>query len=355
MELASPVLTATPTFPAGLHVLLLEGDSGNNPEAPASVLLHELHYRVTHAAGPQQAAALLQHSSPPFDVVLADAAVLGPDFGSPPACEVFEAAASCGTPVVLLMGQQHSSTEQVMAAVQAGAADVLERPLCHSKLANLWQHTVRASLGGSNSKSVGASQHSSLTQQQHRQLPPPQQHQQRSAVSPRAGTTAAAAAGAPAGPPPQHPPMCFGLLGDDDLAGGVDGLGGLELPPLVPSQLELDHLDSILSDLHAEPSSAAAGPLLGSLTALLPPASPSNSNAATAVAASLFGGSSSEQQQQCSGDTQGAATAGELESCADAPLAAGSPLNRRRKREWSVVGGVVCCVRQACVHAASGR
>lgn len=117
--------------------------------------------------------------------------------------------------------------------------------------------------------------------------------------------------------------MCFGLL-DDNL---LDGLGGLELPPLVPSQHELDPDSLLFSDLQAtEPSNA---PLFDSLDQLLPPSSPSYSNAATVVAGSMFGCSS---EQQCSGNTNftvGAVT--ELESCAEASSAA-SPQHRRKLR-----------------------
>lgn len=300
-------------FPAGLKVLLC--DNHNSADTAG---LQALQYQVTHAADAQEAAALLSNSSSQFDVVLADTAMLGPDVASASAQTVFEAAGSSGTPVVLMT--QHYSSDQVMAAVHAGAADVLERPLCYSKLQNLWQHSVRASL--THSKSAGT-KHSSYSEQHHQQhslLQESHAHsmQQLADLQQHAPTPRAASAPAPAS---KHSPMCFGLL-DDCLLDGLDGLGGLELPPLVPSQPDFEPLESILTDMQAEPSAA---PVMGSLGAILPPGSPSHSNAATAVAASLFGCST---EQQCSGNTNVAVT--ELESCADAS-SAGSPLNRRRK------------------------
>lgn len=303
-------------FPAGLKVLLCESQHSS---ADTAVLLQQLQYQVTPAADEQQAACLLQGGSC-HDVVLADAAVLGSG-------TVYEAARSSGVPVVL-MTHEHSSSAEVMAAVQAGAADVLERPLCHSKLQCLWQHIVRASL--TSSKSAGT-KHRALSTQHHH----PAQQQ---AATPRA-------AGAAASGTPKHSPMCFGLL-DDCLLDGLDGLGGLELPPLVPSQIEFEPLDSILSDMQ-QAEEASAAPLMGSLGAVLQPASPSTSNAATAVAASLFGSRSSEQQ--CSGNTNVAPT--EMESSADAS-SAGSPQNGRRKCEWSFQSCIMwassCCGSARC-------
>jgi CheY-like chemotaxis protein len=295
---------AEQSFPAGLKVLLCESQHNS---ADTAVLLQQLDYQVTQAADEQQAACKLQGISSPYDVILADAAVLGSG-------TVFEAARSSGVAVVA-MTHEHSSSAEVMAAVQAGAADVLERPLCHSKLQNIWQHTVRASL--TSSKSAGT-KHSTLSTQ-HDNPTLHAQHQQQ-AATPRAG--AAAAAGTP-----KHSPMCFSLL-DDCLLHGLDGLGGLELPPLVPSQLEFEPLDSILSDMQ-QAEEASAAPMMGLLGGVLPPGSPSTSNAGTVVAASLFGSHSSEQQ--CNDDTDIAAA--ELESSADAS-SAGWPQNRRRKCEW---------------------
>lgn len=125
-----------------------------------------------------------------------------------------------------------------------------------------------------------------------------------------------------------HPPspMCFGLLDHHDcLIDSLDGLGGLELPPLVPSQLDFEPLHSILSDMQATDVSTAH--MERTVLQAQAPGSPSNSNAATAIAASLFGSSS---EQQCSGTT---ITAAEMESCGDAQ-SAGSLQSRRRKREW---------------------
>jgi hypothetical protein len=124
-----------------------------------------------------------------------------------------------------------------------------------------------------------------------------------------------------------HPPspMCIGLLDHHDcLIDSLDGLGGLELPPLVPSQLDFEPLHSIFSDMQATDVSTAH--MEGTVLQAQVRGSPSNSNAATAIAASLFGSSS---EQQCSGTTM---TAAELESCGDAQ-SAGTLQSRRRKRE----------------------
>lgn len=318
-------------FPHGLRVLLCGEDSSTDACA-----LQALNYNVCHAHAASQAAELLQDSSGSrFDVVLADVSLLGTHLDSPDAPALFEAAADSGTPLVLMC--QQYCTHDVMAAVQAGAADILERPLSPSKLRNLWQHTVRASLASSKSAATKHSCQGSHQprQQQHQQL---QEHKQQHhhVVSP----APAAAAGQPASP------MCFGLL-DDHL---LDGLGGLELPPLVPSQHELDPDSLLFSDLQAtEPSTA---PLFDSLDQLLPPSSPSYSNAATAVAGSMFGCSS---EQQCSGNTNftvGAVT--ELESCAEASAAA-SPQHRRKCKQGAAVPLVVVLVVLLAVGMGAGE
>lgn len=290
-------------FPTGLKVLLccdsLQDSEDNRNSADTAALLSDLQYQVTQASDAQQAASLLNSSKSSFDLVLADAsAAVGHS--------LFEAAAGRGTPLVLIAPHDFAAAD-VMAAVQAGAADVLERPLSRSKVQHLWQHAVRASLSHSRPPQ----------QQQHARAGQPQAPTPRAAA---AATTAAAAAAKLASP------MCFGLLDQQDcMIDGLDVLGGLELPP----QLDFKPLDSILSDMHATHATSRAP--ADSLTAF-PAGSPShNSNAATAMVASLFGCSS--EQQQGSGDTSmAAAAAEELESCADAS-SAGPLQSRRRKRE----------------------
>jgi len=323
-------------FPQGLRVLLCGEDSSADACA-----LQALNYHVTHAHAALQAAELLQDSAGSrFDVVLADVSLLGTQLDSPDAPTLFEAAADSGTPLVLMC--QQYCTSDVMAAVQAGAADILERPLSPSKLRNLWQHTVRASLASSKSAATKHScqgSHQPRQQQQHHHHHQQQQLLQEHKQHQHVGAPAPAAAGQPASP------MCFGLL-DDNL---LDGLGGLELPPLVPSQHELDPDSLLFSDLQAtEPSNA---PLFDSLDQLLPPSSPSYSNAATVVAGSMFGCSS---EQQCSGNTNftvGAVT--ELESCAEASSAA-SPQHRRKCKQGAAVALVVGLVFEMGVEEGCG-
>jgi DNA-binding response OmpR family regulator len=346
---------------AGLRVLLCEGQQHS---MDTSALLASCDFSTTVAADAQHALDLLQDPSSHFDVILADTSVLGHGLSSASARALFDAAASSGTPLVLT-AEQHTPS-QVMEAVHAGAADVLDRPLSYSKVQNLWQHAVRASMTTSKSDTtkhglLSMHQHAHHVQQQHQPCTTPtkaqvasQQHPAAAFLAaPRERPTDAAAAGVGSR---VLSPMCLGLLDDCHPMEGLqclDGLGGLELPPLVPSQFDFEPLDSILTDMqaaeHSAAPSAAAGDPLGSL---FPSGSPSNSNALTAVAASLFGSSS---EQQCSGNTQRVGV-GELESCADAT--SGSPQSRRRKREclgsgywpWACLG--VGWLRLMLFHAA---
>lgn len=174
-----PRLPPPPQFPAGLKVLLVD--------FPGTVAAHlqspELSYSVTSVGSASEALALLSTGVAAFDVVLAEVRRAGagaaaravqqtgwPPHGGlrPPTC--LHAAPSrparpsplppqsklvaCDeptgrsfvnafedTPVVLMT--EAATQADVLAAVQLGAVDFLDKPLSLLKLKNIWQHSVR--------------------------------------------------------------------------------------------------------------------------------------------------------------------------------------------------------------------
>jgi hypothetical protein len=164
-----------------------------------------------------------------FDVVLADSQLLAGDGQH----QLLRAAHPL--PVVLLGGEACSAAE-IFSAVEAGAADVLDRPLSQLKLRNLWQHTVRMMMTVDSSNSGGSCQGSPRAAAADDILE--QQLQQDDA--------AAAAAS------PTHHLLQSPLLADSMLGGCTQdcSMDALDLAPLLPSQLAFDP-DTILLDLHA--------------------------------------------------------------------------------------------------------
>lgn len=126
-----------PHFPQGLQVLLVEPSSDQHTLQQ----LQELQYVVNCAKDIPAAVAALKTSS--VDVIMADLSLVG-DLAGDDASQLFSTA---GNIPVVLTGSQ-CSPSQVLAAVEHGAADVLERPLSQLKLRNIWQHAVRAAMSG---------------------------------------------------------------------------------------------------------------------------------------------------------------------------------------------------------------
>lgn len=273
-----------PRFPEGLRVLLLESASSSSH---THRLLRGLKYEVMAVEDLQGATAALRRNSTTsaFDVVLADAALLGSVQQ-----QLFGAAASL--PVVL-MGHD-SSPAQVLQAVEHGAADFLHRPLSEGKLRNLWQHTVRMIMSSDSS-----CQSSPRAAPAAASLAP---HSPPSAADALAGET-----------PGEHPLEleCKPLMDEfcEASARGPGCLEGLELPPLLPSQLTFDP-ESIFLDL-----GCPVPPNEPSLDDILQPCTHADdSMTATADFAQL--GDCSTDQHGCSSGA-GMYSKADLESCAD--------------------------------------
>jgi CheY-like chemotaxis protein len=235
-----------PRFPEGLRVLLLESAASSSN---TSALLQGFKYEVMAVEELSGALDALRRNSSSsgsccsraFDVVLADSQLLAGD--------AQRALLRAAQPLpVVLMGGERCSAAEILEAVEAGAADVLDRPLSQLKLRNLWQHTVRMMMCADISNSGGSCQ-----------------------GSPRAAAAPAAAAAAhqeseadqqqvqkpeqEAAATQQEEQQLLlqsPLLADSLLApAGQDcSLDALELAPLLPSQLAFDP-DTILLDLDA--------------------------------------------------------------------------------------------------------
>lgn len=146
-----------PRFPEGLRVLLLESAASSSN---TTALLQGLKYEVMAVGELSGALAALRRNSSSgsgsccsraFDVVLADSQLLAGDG------QLLLLRGAQPLPVVLMGGERCSAAE-VLAAVEAGAADVLDRPLSQLKLRNLWQHTVRMMMCADSSNSGGSCQ-----------------------------------------------------------------------------------------------------------------------------------------------------------------------------------------------------
>jgi CheY-like chemotaxis protein len=219
-----------PRFPEGLRVLLLESAASSSA---TTALLQGLKYEVMAVAELSSAVSALKRNSSSgsgsccsraFDVVLADSQLLAGDAQH----QLLRAAQPL--PVVLMGGESCSAAE-ILAAVEAGAADVLDRPLSQLKLRNLWQHTVRMMMTVDSSNSGGSCQGSpraaaadDVTEQQQ--------------------DAAAVTAGQQLLQSPLLADSMLGCLAQDC------SLDALDLAPLLPSQLAFDP-DTILLDLHA--------------------------------------------------------------------------------------------------------
>lgn len=299
-------LTSTrPKFPEGLQVLLVEGSSDQHTQQ----LLIDLQYNVTRVASISDAASVLHGTS--VDVVLADMSLVG-DITSHDAQALFIAA---GQVPVLLMGAQCSSS-QVLAAVQHGAADFLEQPLSQLKLRNIWQHTVRMMMHTCDIRS---------------QPPSPTAAEAAAELMAKHDAAAAAAAAyAPltaVGSPKQATQQRDGHpLAYDEPCHVDDCLKALELPPLMPSQVNMDP-ELIFLDLDTP-----VQPDEPNLDDILQPYTPSGSAAADEFSTDHMVTNCSSEQHG-SGTTGMTAFPGELESCADTSSRMGgggaSPLGSR--------------------------
>jgi DNA-binding response OmpR family regulator len=213
-------------------VLLLESAASGSA---TTALLQGLKYEVMAVAELSSAVSALKRNSSSgsgsccsraFDVVLADSQLLAGDGQH----QLLRAAQPL--PVVLMGGEACSAAE-ILAVVEAGAADVLDRPLSQLKLRNLWQHTVRMMMTADSSNSGGSCQGS------------PRAAAADDATEQQQQDDAAAAS-------PTHQLLQSPLLADSMLGGCTQdcSLDALDLAPLLPSQLAFDP-DTILLDLHA--------------------------------------------------------------------------------------------------------
>lgn len=127
-----------PSFPTDLRVLLLEPDADAAVTAVAQ--LRRCGYTVETAASKMQALNVLCEQQQPFHVLLADFEALGGAGGGSQVSTLL--AASQGASLVF-MGCASSSAADMMAGINAGAVDFLDKPLSPLKIANIWQHAVR--------------------------------------------------------------------------------------------------------------------------------------------------------------------------------------------------------------------
>jgi DNA-binding response OmpR family regulator len=226
-----------PRFPEGLRVLLLESAASSSS---TSALLQGLKYEVMVVGELSGALAALKRNSSSsgscfsraFDVVLADSQLLAGE-GQ---LQLLHAAQPL--PVVLMGGESCSAAE-MLAAVEAGAADVLDRPLSQLKLRNLWQHTVRMMMSADSSNS-GGSCHGSPRAAAAAAATPTHEETEQQQLQDEAAAAAAQQL-------LQSPLLADSLLAP---AGQDCSLDALELAPLLPSQLAFDP-DTILLDLDA--------------------------------------------------------------------------------------------------------
>lgn len=130
-----PVLAHRPSFPQGLHVLLLEPDVQARTEAESQ--LRECEYDVTSCSSTAEASTRISNPTSSFDVLLFDVQSMQ---SKTPDSSVLSAAAKL-LPLVLMSASSDSAL--VYLGVKLGAVDVLEKPLSPLKLKNIWQHTVR--------------------------------------------------------------------------------------------------------------------------------------------------------------------------------------------------------------------
>jgi DNA-binding response OmpR family regulator len=227
-----------PRFPEGLRVLLLESAVSSST---TTALLQGLKYEVMAVGELSGAVSALKRNSSSgsgsccsraFDVVLADSQLLAGDGQR----QLLRAAQPL--PVVL-MGGECCSAAEILAAVEAGAADVLDRPLSQLKLRNLWQHTVRMMMTADSSKSGGSCPSSPREAAADAET----EHQQQERQQQDEAAVVATA---------QQQLLLSPLLADSLLGGSAQdcNLDALNLPPLLPSQLAFDP-DTILLDLHA--------------------------------------------------------------------------------------------------------
>lgn len=239
-----------PRFPEGLRVLLLESAATSSTTL---TLLQGLKYEVMVVGELTSALAALKRNSSSgngsccsraFDVVLADSQLLAGD------AQLQLLRDAQPLPVVIMGGECCSSVEMVE-AVAAGAADVLDRPLSQPKLQNLWQHTVRMMMsadssnsgvgGHASSRAVAAAATKEESEQQQQQQQGHDVLQEKQQDDARAATTQQQQEIL------QSPLLADSLLGSSRQDGGLDAL---DLAPLLPSQLAFDP-DTILLDLDA--------------------------------------------------------------------------------------------------------
>jgi CheY-like chemotaxis protein len=139
------------THAQGLQLLVVESDAAAASEAQSQ--LAACGYAPTVVGSAAEAEErLAEPGGDRFELLLVDVDALdaptSSDSASSPgngngSSPLLAAAESRGLSLVLMGASARACPSMIIAGIQRGAADFLEKPLSHSKLRNIWQHVVR--------------------------------------------------------------------------------------------------------------------------------------------------------------------------------------------------------------------
>eukprot|EP00775_Hariotina_reticulata_P011577 gene11577-11721_t len=330
-------LSSRPQFPDGLRVLLL--DTAAHASETAQLLLDQ-RYQPVIAEDVQHAVTLLNrqtdgtknHLADAFDVILADLSLLSCSTDSRTVTESQDIWTAAKLVPIIIMGEAVAA-DDILQAINQGAADFIQKPLTQRCMRNIWQHTVRRLMGSATACNSG----SCTPRSAWRSLQGKEQV---------CGQQLPSTVTAPSLPAGQHHLLHPKL---HDCSPADVALAGLELPSLLPSQVSFDP-DTIFQDLEGSPQLGAQEPSLDDLFCtgskqcdggrhLQPGLHPDKFVAADDL---LSGGDTSEHD--CSGSTMlracGDCEAADISSAAGSGMAA--PAERSsvdQPQELAILGG----------------